>query len=121
MGLVLNKKYHEKYLVTFEFRHYSNLKGGNNRIVTIGHLDTIEEAMKEGNLALEKFSKFFKPKEKRWFSLNGGCFGLPNTLVANSEFEKVPFQLFAKIITLDYSDLESTIQDVIDKIREKNK
>lgn len=121
MGEVTNQNIMKKYLVTFEFRHYSNLKGGNDRIITIGHFETIEEAIKEGNLALEKFSKFFKPKEKRWFSLNGGCFGLPNTLVANSEFEKVPFQVYAKITTLDYSDLENTIQDVIDKIREKNK
>lgn len=85
-----------KELVTIEFRYHDKPKGEHDsnyksKTITIGVFDTIEEAIIEGNKALELLESKFKlhafPKgdkaAKERFSKNGGCFGNAKKLVTN--------------------------------------
>lgn len=116
-----------KYLITIEFRYRGISKGEwdsehKNKTITLGVYDTIEEAILEGNKALEIFEKHFKLNThwnvKDRFSKNGGCFGNSKTLITNLAYLQTPFELYAKITKLDYLDVEETITNVLDSIKE---
>jgi len=119
-----------KELVTIEFRYNNKPQvechsGFTTKTITIGVFDTLDEAIIEGNKALEVFEKHFKLNtaynKKERFSKNGGCFGYANRLITDLAYLQTPFSFFAKIQQLKYNDVEQTITDVLDGIvRYKN-
>lgn len=116
----------KKELVTIEFRYNDAPKGEvgsgfTTKTITIGVFDTLEEAIIEGNKALEVFESKFKlhvfpsgtTAKKERFSKNGGCFGTANKLVTQLAYLKTPFEFYAKITTLNYADISTTISEVL--------
>jgi hypothetical protein len=88
----------EKYLLQIEFRYHAIPKSNSpyasdcyNKKIAIGIYDSVEDAIKEGNKALEVLKEKFKSNE--CFSKNGGEF-------------------FAEIETLHFEDLASAMEDV---------
>lgn len=111
-----------KELVTIEFRYNdepkSELRGtSQSKTITIGVFDTFDEAIIEGNKALEIFEKNFKLNKfnnvKERFSKTGGCFNSENRLISNLGYLETRFQFFAKITKLEYDDVEETINEVL--------
>ncbi len=112
-----------KELVTIEFRYHDKPKndafsGSETKTITVGVFDTLDEAIIEGNKALEVFEKHFKLNtawnKKDRFSKNGGCFGSPNRLITNLAYLQTPFSFFVKITQLTYADVDQTINEVLD-------
>lgn len=116
-----------KELVTIEFRYHDKSKGEHGidyktKTITIGVFDTLEEAIVEGNKALEVFEKHFKlhvfpnkgEAKKERFSKNGGCFGTANRLITDLAYLQTPFNFFAKIQQLKYGDVDETIMEVLE-------
>ena len=119
----------KKELVTIEFRYVGVPKGNwdchwKDKIITIGVYDTFDEAIIEGNKALEKLEKRFKLNPnyniKERFSKNGGCFGCKNRLISNVAYLITPFEFYAKIEELYYDEVDKTIDNVIESINEYN-
>jgi hypothetical protein len=118
-----------KELLTIEFRYHDKPKGDwdsehKNKTITLGVFDTLEEAIVEGNKAMEVFEKHFKlhtfpdgrnAKNDR-FSKSGGCFGMAQRLITPLAYLRCPFDFYAKITTLTYSDVEETILEVLKSI-----
>jgi hypothetical protein len=71
---------------------------------------------------MEIFEKHFKlhvfpnkgEAKKERFSKNGGCFGSKNTLITDLAYLQTPFSFFAKITTLNYNNVETTILEVLE-------
>ena len=112
-----------KELLTIEFRYHDKPKseafsGHESKTITIGIYDTLEEAIVEGNKAMEVFEKHFKLNtawnKKERFSTNGGCFGYPNRLITPLAYLQTPFDFYAKIEQLKYDDFEETISEVLE-------
>ena len=112
-----------KYLVTIRFTYNDAPKddffsGYTQKTITIGVYDTENEAITNGNKALEVFEKRF-PLNPHWnvkerFSKNGGPFGDPKHFVTNTAWIITPFALSANITVLDYMDVEATINNVLE-------
>ena len=112
-----------KELLTIEFRYHDKPKGAcgsgsQTKTITIGVFDTFDEAIVEGNKALEVFEKHFKLNtawnRKDRFSKNGGCFGLAERLITPLAYLETPFDFYAKITQLKYNDVEETIVEVLE-------
>lgn len=118
-----------KELVDIEFRYYGKPKGDydsefKSKTITMGVFDTFEEAVIVGNKLLELLENKFKlhvfpkgdlaPKER--FSKTGGCFGYPKRLITNLAYLQTPFEFYARIKSLEYSDAEQTILGVLESI-----
>ena len=112
-----------KELVTIEFRYRDkpqseDFSGHEMKTITIGVFDTLEEAIVEGNKALEIFEKHFKLNaawnKKDRFGKNNGCFGTANRLITPLAYLQCPFDFYAKITKLTYADVEQTILDVLE-------
>ena len=111
-----------KYLVTVKLVYNDApkndfLSGITKKTITIGVYDTQNDAITNGNKALEKFEKYF-PLNPHWnvkerFSNNGGPFGEPVYLVTDTAWITTPFSLVAEITVLDYMDVEETINNVL--------
>jgi len=115
-----------KELLTIEFRYNDIPKGEydsghRSKEITIGIFDTLEEAIVEGNKAMEVFEKHFKLNtswnKKERFSKNGGCFGYPNRLITPLGYLQTPFDFYAKITKLTYGDVEQTIAEVLEGVK----
>ena len=115
-----------KELVTIEFRYHDAPKGEcdseyKSKKITIGIYDTLDEAIVEGNKALEVFEKHFKLNpawnKKDRFSKNGGCFGYPQRLITPLAYLQTPFDFYAKITQLKYDDVEQTIVEALDAVK----
>ena len=102
----------KRYLVTIEFRYTDAPKNEfegvcKSKTITVGIYDTQNDAILNGNKALEKFEKRF-PLNPNWnvkerFSNNGGPFGEPKHLVTNTAWITTPFSLVAEITVLNVS------------------
>ena len=112
-----------KELLTIEFRYRDIPKGDydsehKSKTITIGVFDTLEEAIAEGNKAMEVFEDYFKLNTawntKDRFSKNGGCFGYPKRLITPLAYLQTPFDFYAKITTLTYGDVDQTILEVLE-------
>lgn len=112
-----------KELLTIEFRYHDVPKGDfdgghRSKTITIGVFDTLEEAIVEGNKAMEIFEKHFKLNphwnKKERFSKNGGCFGYPHRLITALAYLQTPFEFYAKIEQLKYNDVDETIAEVLE-------
>ena len=118
----------EKEIVTIEFRYRDVPKGDwdskhKSKTILIGAYDTLEEAIAEGNKALEVLEKRFKlhvfpegrgEAKRERFSKNGGCFGYPHRLVTNMAYLQTPFAFYAKIEKFTYGDTDQTIDEVLE-------
>lgn len=114
-----------KELLTIEFRYRDKPKSDSDsehksKTITIGVFDTLEEAIIEGNKAMEVFEKHFKLNphwnKKERFSKNGGCFGYPHRLITALAYLQAPFDFYAKITQLKYGDVEQTISEVLESV-----
>ena len=116
-----------KELLTIEFRYRDKPKsedfsGHESKTITLGVFDTLEEAIVEGNKALEVFEKNFKlhtfpdgrVANKDRFGKTNGCFGSATRLVTPLAYLKCPFDFYAKITKLNYADVEETITEVLE-------
>lgn len=116
-----------KELVTIEFRYHDKPKneafsGHESKTITIGLFDTLDEAIVEGNKAIEALEKRFKlhvfpdnrEARKERFSKTGGCFGLPHRLITNLAYLKTPFGFYAKIEKYTYGDIDQIINEVLE-------
>ena len=112
-----------KELLTIEFRYHDAPKGEHDdgyksKRITLGVFDTLEEAIVEGNKAMEVFEKYFKLNtawnRKDRFSKNGGCFGEPKRLITNLAYLQTQFSFYAKITKLTYADVDQTISEVLE-------
>ena len=99
----------EKELLTIEFRYHDAPKGEHDsdyksKKITIGVFDTLDEAIVEGNKALEVFENQFDLNtawnRKERFSKNGGCFGEPKRLITALGYLQTSFDFYAKITKL---------------------
>ena len=113
----------EKYLVTIEFRYMdipkSNLLTGHkSKTITIGIYDNEEDAISNGNKALEVFEKHFALNPhwntKERFSKSGGYDGSPKYLIWSDIWIKTPFDIYAQITVLEHQDVEETINYVLE-------
>lgn len=113
----------KKYLVTIRFTYNDApkndfLSGITKKTIAIGVYDTQNEAITNGNKALEVFEKYFPLNShynvKERFSKNGGPFGEPVYLITDMAWITTPFSLSAEITLLDYQDVEETINNVLE-------
>ena len=119
-----------KELLTIEFRYHDVPKGDydsdyKSKRITIGVYDTLDEAIVEGNKALEVFENHFE-LNKAWnrkerFSKNGGCFGEPKRLITALGYLQTQFDFYAKITKLTYADVDETISEVLDATKRYKK
>ena len=103
-----------EYLVTIEFR-YSDIPNSygstcRSNTITIGVYGTLEEAITEGNNSLEVFEKQFK-LNTAWNRKER--FTKQVRLISELAYLQTPFNFFAKITTLQYSNLEEKINNVV--------
>lgn len=121
----LNNTTMNKELVTIEFRYHDRPvseapSGYVSKTITIGVFDTFEDAIVNGNKALEVLEARFKLNAawntKERFSKNGGCFGSSNRLITNLAYLQTPFEFYAKITTLTYADVDQTITNTLDAL-----
>jgi len=112
-----------KELVTIEFRYRDkpyneHFSGHETKTITIGVFDTLDEAIVEGNKALEVFEKHFSLNtawnKKNRFGKNNGCFGSVTRLISPLAYLQCPFDFYAKITKLTYADVDKTITDVLE-------
>lgn len=124
----------EKHLVTIEFRYttkfineYREIENKyKNKTITIGLFDTLEQAMEEGNKSLEVLESHFPlhtypsgaKATKNRFCKNY-IFGQPKKLVTNLAYLKTPFEFYAKIQTLYYTDTNDAILSVLSELKTK--
>ena len=117
----------EKYLLQVEFR-YDDIPSvendGTSRSVktTVGIYDTFDEACSRGNDVLEKFESRFelhtfpdgaKAKKDRFGKI--GKYKL--TLITNLAYLKTPFSFFVKISTLNFDNVEQSVDNVLDAVK----
>ena len=116
----------QKYLVQIEFRYLyvpknEMLSTNKNKFVTIGVYDTFEQACENGNKLLETLESKFElhtfpsgiKATKERVSLNGGAYRSKKDLITDLAYLKTPFSFFAKITTLNYLDIDETINEVL--------
>ena len=105
----------KKEMVSIEFRYHDKPKshlfsGSKDKTITIGIFDTLEEAIVEGNKALDVLAKSFEVRSDDRIVLKG-LFGAPTKLVTNCCYPTKGIQYFAKIVTLKFDDLSETIYE----------
>ena len=104
-----------KELLTIEFRYHDRPNDAGfgeypTKTITIGVFDTLEEAVDEGNKALEVLSGYFQVRADDRFKIHG-LFGYPKRLVTNCCYPTKGIQYFAKITPLKFDDLSETIAE----------
>ena len=82
----------------------------SNKTITIGIYDTLEEAIIDGNKAIEQLSKKFEVRKDNYFSLKGS-FGRTTRFVTNNLYPTKGISFSAKIQTLKFEDLSETIEE----------
>ncbi len=114
----------KKELLTIEFRYSdSPLIDGyvyRRKRITIGIFDTIEEAVKRGNEMLQELSKQFEVRSSDKFAVHG-LFGSPDRLVSNCCYPTNGVSYFAKIVTLDFADLDTAIKEAFETTARRRK
>lgn len=104
-----------KRLVTIELRYEDrpvneDVGGYTTRTITIGIYDTLDEAIEQGNKAIEILSKYFEVRSDDYFDKNA-LFGMPRILVSNCCYRTQQIAYFAKITPLHFNDLEVAIKE----------
>lgn len=104
-----------KRLVTIELRYEDrpvneDVGGYTTRTITIGIYDTLDEAIEQGNKAIELLSKYFEVRSDDYFVKNA-LFGMPRTLVSNCCYRTQQITYFAKITPLHFNDLEAAVKE----------
>lgn len=106
----------KKELLTVEFRYYSIPKSDlfsaySTKKITIGIFDSIEDAVKEGNIIIDQLSNVFEVRSGDRFRAKG-LFGSPDRLVTNTCYPTNGIQYFAKITSLSFDNLNDCIDEV---------
>ena len=109
-----------KRLVTIELRYEDrpvneDVGGYTTRTITIGIYDTLDEAIEQGNKAIELLSKYFEVRSDDYFVKNA-LFGMPRTLVSNCCYRTQQIAYFAKITTITHQSSGHTKQGVFNEI-----
>lgn len=104
-----------KELLIIEFRYNDkptnvNFCGSTIKTITIGIFDTLEEAIAEGNKAIDVLAKTFQVRSDDKFMMKF-LFGNPCRLVSNCCYPTKGIQYFAKIERLKFDDLQETIDE----------
>lgn len=104
-----------KRLITIELRYEDrpvneDIGGYTTRTITVGIYDTLDEAIEQGNKAIELLSKYFEVRSDDYFVKNA-LFGMPRTLVSNCCYRTQNITYFAKITPLHFDDLEGAIKE----------
>lgn len=104
-----------KRLVTIELRYEDrpvneDVGGYTTRTITIGIYDTLDEAIEQGNKAIELLSKYFEVRSDDYFVKNA-LFDMPRTLVSNCCYRTQQIAYFAKITPLHFDDLEAAVKE----------
>lgn len=119
----------KKYLLTIEFRYLTKPLNEDefslkNKKITIGIYEDFQVACDFGNKIMENLeSKFQLHKfpdgrvaDKERFSKNGGYVGYQKDLIVNLAYLKTPFEFYAKITTLEYTDINNVIDEIMESI-----
>lgn len=104
--------YMEKELLTIELSHHDLAP----ETITIGIYDTIDEAVKEGNKALELLSRYFEVRKGDFFKTKG-LFGDPCRLVTNCFYPTSNVSYYARITRLKFEDLEGAINNTFNQLK----
>jgi hypothetical protein len=115
----------EQYLVEIEFRYLDTKKDYPEdtthifNTITIGVFDTFEEACAKGNTVLENDFETRFSLNKNWnkkyrFGKGNGPFGTDTTLISNLAYLMTPFQFFARIVKLNYANVQDTITKAVE-------
>lgn len=116
----------EKHLVTIQFSYMDkpyneHFSGNTSKTITIGVFETIDEAIEQGNKALEVLEANFDLNDawnkKNRFSKTGGPYNWPKILVTNLAYLKTPFEFYAKITKLEHVDVQVTVDEVLKAIK----
>ena len=110
-----------KELLTIEFRYNDKPKNVDcseykSKTITIGVYDTLEEAITEGNKALDVLSETFEVRADDKFKLHY-LFGSPKRLVTNCCYSTSGIQYFARITKLKFDDLSETINETFKAVK----
>lgn len=108
----------KRELLTIEFRYFDSPlhdggSGYKTKRITIGIFDTLEEAVQKGNCVIQELSKQFEVRQDDKFAVHG-LFGLPMRLVSNCCYPTNGVSYFAKITTLDFADIPTTISEAFE-------
>lgn len=114
-----------KELLQIEFRYYDkpiseDYSGCKTKTITIGVFDTLEQAVNEGNKAIEALSKSFEVRPTDRFKIKG-LFGLPDRLVTNSCYPTKGIQYFAKITKIEFTPIEEALTEIFEASNRYNK
>jgi hypothetical protein len=106
-----------KELLKVEFRYNDKKQDRNDydcvrKTVTIGIYDTIEEAVAKGNEVIKELSKTFEVRHGDKFEVNG-LWGYPKRLVTNVSYPTKGVQYFAKIVHLDFSNINNVVDEAM--------
>ncbi len=106
-----------KYLIKVEFIYNKfhedeRISGYASKTVTIGTVDTLDEAIKLGNESLDVLSGRFEVRADDKFQKNF-LWGSPKLLVTNCSYPTNGVQYFAKITPLKFEDLSDVIQETL--------
>jgi hypothetical protein len=116
-------KQQAKELVTIEFRynippqHEDDTSSYKSETLTVGIFDTFDEAMIEGNKALDLLANTFEVRQDDKFQ-KVYLFGQPRRLVSNSCYPTNGVAYFAEITKLHFNGVQETV-DKIMEIRNK--
>lgn len=124
----------KKYLLKIEFRYKGVSKfeydsQHKTKVVTLGVFEDLNIAHKKGNELMMQLESKFKlhtfpcgrVAKKERFSLNGGAFGRPVSLITNLAYLKTPFDFYVSIITLNYENVNNSIEDVLKSVNQYKK
>lgn len=89
------------------------------KIYCIGFCKTADDAVDKGNKALDCIERRFGNKFKDKFSLNGGCFGSRNFLVAdmNVKCKGKHIEIFVKITEYTKRNMRNILTEVKNNLK----
>ena len=108
------------YVITADFRHYGdNDDWKKDKVFCIDICKSADDAVIKGNTILEYIERRIGNKFREKFSLNGGCFGSRNFLVADLDvkYKGKRMGIFVKI--KEY--IKSNMRDILTDVKNKSK
>ena len=111
----------QMYVITADFRHYGdNDDWKKDKVFCIDICKTAYDAVIKGNAILKYIERRIGNKFREKFSLNGGCFGSRNFLIADLNVKykgKKRMEIFVKIT--EY--IKCNMRDVLTDVKNKSK
>lgn len=110
----------QMYVITADFRHYGdNDDWKKDKVFCIDICKTADNAVIKGNAILKYIERRIGNKFREKFSLNGGCFGSRNFLVAdlNVNYKGKRMGIFVKIMEYTKRNMRDVLTDVKQQIK----